>query len=161
MEEAVLLEYDKLKSEQTARITARDNLLNFDLVALAALVTIGISLRSASVVLLFAPWITAIFGWAYVQHEQKITAIGRYLVNAHGTKFPWESTPKQVALGKLFHKTMTFAMLILAFGAPCFACPLLWFATSSSFSIWLVLVALFDFTLGICISAVLVASYGR
>jgi hypothetical protein len=161
MDPATLVEYEKLKDEQTARITARDSLLNFNLVALAALVTIGVSLRSATVVLLFAPWISAIFGWAYVQHEQKITAIGRYIKDTNGSVFNWESLNKQVVLDKRFHSAISLAMLMLAFAAPCFTAPLMWFARSPSFDLGLIIVALLDFCLGLSIVVVLVASIGR
>jgi hypothetical protein len=156
-----MLEYDKLKAEQTSRIIARDSLINYNLVALGALATVAIAAKTSSAVLLIAPWISAILGWAYVQHEQKITSIGRYLHRSHPVAFRWEAEDKHVVLSKNFHSIISMFMILLAFAAPCFASPLAWILTADNASAWLYVMAAVDALLGLCITVVLFGSLGR
>jgi hypothetical protein len=153
-----LTEYEKLKDEQIARITSRDNLLNFNIVSLATLTTIAVSLSQANAALLVAPWISVIFGWAYIQHEQKITSIGRYLRQIDPGSFIWEASAKQVVLPKLFHATITTTTLLIAFAAPCIACPIIWYLRVPQHEVLLVIVGIAEVLAGICMAVVILAT---
>jgi hypothetical protein len=156
-----LLEYDKLKGEQLARITARDNLINYNLIALGALATVAITARASTEVLLLAPLISAILGWAYVQHEQKITAIGRYIRRAYPSAFGWEREDKHLVLTKTFHSVVSLITILLAFSLPCIACPFAWLILTDVYSAWSFAVALLDILLGLCIAMVVIVSLSR
>lgn len=153
-----LLEYDKLKEEQVARITARDNLLNYNLVALGAVATVASSLETAELGFLTAPWISAIFGWSYLQHDEKITAIGRYLKRQYGQTFPWESSTKQVSLRKGVHKAFSLLILLTAFAMPCIGGPLAWYLSSTSHEPAFMVIAVIECLLGVAIGLIMVIS---
>lgn len=122
-----LLEYEKLKDEQSARIQSRDTLLNYNLVSIGILASIAATVSRPEVLLLVTPWISMSFGWAYLQHDEKITAIGRYLqrIDPSGV-FAWEMSVKQVALSKKLHRAATLTVMLLDFTAPCIVGPIIW-----------------------------------
>lgn len=152
-----LLEYEKLKEEQVSRIGARDNLLNYNLVALGVVATVSAGLQNANFGLLIAPWISAIFGWAYLQHDEKISAIGRYIKSRYsGSAFAWEGRTKQVALPKSLHKGISLFVLLLAFAVPCVIAPVIWFQLPGTHSSFFVVVAIFECALGAGIGTVTV-----
>jgi hypothetical protein len=74
-----LLEYDKLKAEQSQRIGFRDNLLYVTLGLFGVIIPTAISNPSNYHALLVIPWFCLILGWTYLINDQKITAIGRYI----------------------------------------------------------------------------------
>lgn len=77
-----LLEYEKLKDEQTERIGFRDNLLYFTLGIYGAVLALALGEQEspyALYALLVLPWVSLILGWTYLINDQKITAIGRYI----------------------------------------------------------------------------------
>jgi hypothetical protein len=74
-----LLEYDKLKVEQTQRIGFRDNLLYVTLGLLGVIIPTAISNPTNYHALLVIPWFCLILGWTYLINDQKITAIGHYI----------------------------------------------------------------------------------
>jgi len=77
-----LLEYEKLKDEQTERIGFRDNLLYFTLGIYGAVLALALGEQEspiASYALLVLPWVSLILGWTYLINDQKITAIGQYV----------------------------------------------------------------------------------
>lgn len=74
-----LQEYDKLKSEQLARIGFRDNLIYVTIVAISAILAVAFGDPPNHTVLLVVPWAMLILGWTYLINDQKITAIGQYL----------------------------------------------------------------------------------
>ena len=154
-------EYEKLKEEQAVRIAARDNILNFEVGAVSLLVAAGLSFPTAAVLLLFAPWVIGVFGWSYVQHEQKISAIGRYLARTHGSRVGWEGEPKVMVLGRRFHATVTMAILLIAFVVPCVASPLLWFAHSPQVPVGAIAVAAIDFAIGACLAVAILGTLGK
>jgi hypothetical protein len=74
-----LMEYDKLKSEQTQRIGFRDNLLYVTLGVFGAVFSYAVSSPSNYYALLVIPWVCLILGWTYLVNDEKISAIGRYI----------------------------------------------------------------------------------
>jgi uncharacterized membrane protein len=74
-----LLEYDKLKAEQTQRIGFRDNLLYVTLGLLGVIIPTALTTPNNNPALLTIPWFTLILGWTYLINDQKITAIGHYI----------------------------------------------------------------------------------
>lgn len=78
--EVHLAEYNRLKDEQRARITARDNLVYVMLTVVAAIAFFsfgGASARHAALFLL--PPAGYILGWVYVINDWKVSDIGRYV----------------------------------------------------------------------------------
>ena len=75
----VLAEYDKLKSEQAARIGFRDNLLYVTLGVLGAVVSFAVADKTNSYAFLVIPWVCIILGWTYLVNDQKISALGQYI----------------------------------------------------------------------------------
>jgi hypothetical protein len=74
-----LMEYDKLKVEQTQRIGFRDNLLYVTLGVFGAVVSFAVSNSANYYALLVIPWACLILGWTYLVNDEKISAIGRYI----------------------------------------------------------------------------------
>ncbi|MET7357262.1 hypothetical protein ABZS76_02320 [Streptomyces sp. NPDC005562] len=115
----LLAEYDRLKEEQRTRIGFRDNLLYFTLAAITAVVAISVH-SGQSRLLLSAPAICLILGWAYLVNDEKISAIGYYvrdqlgprlgeLSSARGTVFGWEVYHRNVA-GRTMRKRFQTAV---------------------------------------------------
>jgi hypothetical protein len=74
-----LVEYDKLKAEQTQRIGFRDNLLYVTLGLFGIIIPAAVSNSANYYAFLVIPWICLILGWTYLINDEKITAIGRYI----------------------------------------------------------------------------------
>ncbi len=74
-----LAEYDKLKSEQAARIGFRDNLLYVTLGVFGAVVSFAVANKTNSYAFLVIPWVCIILGWTYLVNDQKISALGQYI----------------------------------------------------------------------------------
>jgi hypothetical protein len=74
-----LVEYDKLKAEQTQRIGFRDNLLYVTLGLFGVIITITTANPTNYYALLVIPWVCLILGWTYLINDEKISAIGRYI----------------------------------------------------------------------------------
>lgn len=78
-----LQEYSQLKSEQTARIGFRDNLLYVTLAAQGAIFAFTLTNDSNTAItyypLLVIPIVSLILGWAYLVNDDKISEIGRYM----------------------------------------------------------------------------------
>ncbi|HIE01312.1 MAG TPA: hypothetical protein EYP59_13650 [Thiotrichaceae bacterium] len=75
-----LNEYVKLKDEQIARMSFRDNLLYVTLVAFGGVISYAMSNPSQHYyTLLVLPWVCLILGWTYLINDQKISAIGKYI----------------------------------------------------------------------------------
>lgn len=77
--EVYLKEYDKLKTEQTARIGFRDNLLYVTLGLFGAVFSFAFSQTTHYYALLVLPWICLILGWTYLVNDEKISALGKYI----------------------------------------------------------------------------------
>ncbi|WP_019545393.1 hypothetical protein [Streptomyces sulphureus] len=115
----LLAEYDRLKEEQKTRIGFRDNLLYFTLAAVTAVVAVTVH-SGQSRLLLCAPAICLILGWAYLVNDEKISAIGYYvrdqlgprigeLASAQGTVFGWEVYNRNLA-GRTLRKRLQTAV---------------------------------------------------
>ena len=74
-----LQEYDKLKSEQLARIGFRDNLIYVTIVVISGILTVAFRDPPNYTVLLVLPWAMLILGWTYLINDEKISAIGKYI----------------------------------------------------------------------------------
>jgi hypothetical protein len=74
-----LMEYDKLKAEQTQRIGFRDNLLYVTLGVFGTVTSFAVSSSANYYAFLVLPWVCLILGWTYLVNDQKISAIGRYI----------------------------------------------------------------------------------
>ena len=70
-------EYQQLKSEQTARISARDGLVYTTLGAIVAV--LAASSYLGRLVILVLPLVCVALGWTHLVNDQKVSAIGRYL----------------------------------------------------------------------------------
>ncbi|WP_219826061.1 hypothetical protein [Nonomuraea typhae] len=74
----VLAEYERLKTEQTARIGFRDNLLYATLTAIAAIATVTASTARLEL-LLVLPLTGMVLGWTHLANDHMVSAIGRYI----------------------------------------------------------------------------------
>lgn len=74
-----LLEYDKLKDEQTKRIEYRDQMVHVHLALVGAAIAWGLTHPTHRYVLLAVPWMCLIIGWAYLINDERISAIGKYI----------------------------------------------------------------------------------
>lgn len=74
----LIVEYERLKDEQKARIGFRDNLLY---VTFASVVAVAVSATryTNGTLLLVLPLMTLVLGWTYLANDEKISAIGDYL----------------------------------------------------------------------------------
>ncbi len=83
MLDVYLQEYNQLKSEQTARIGFRDNLLYVTLAAQGAIFSFTLINHSKESIgyypFLVIPLVCLILGWAYLINDDKISEIGRYI----------------------------------------------------------------------------------
>lgn len=97
----LLAEYEQVKGEQRERIGFRDNLLYVTLASLAAVGFAAIQSPGRPALLLLVPPVTFVLGWNYLNADQKVSAIGRYirtdlgprlsgLVQADTPVFGWE-----------------------------------------------------------------------
>jgi hypothetical protein len=74
-----LREYDKLKDEQIARIGFRDNLIYATLVAIGGVLSFALASSANHHALLLLPLANVVIGWTYINNDQKISSIGRYI----------------------------------------------------------------------------------
>jgi len=72
-----LLEFEKCKAEQMARIAFRDNLVYVTLVAYGGIV--AFAAKDNHLALLVLPWVSLVLGWGYLVNDEKVSAIGRYV----------------------------------------------------------------------------------
>lgn len=75
----LMLEYERVKGEQQARIGFRDNLLYASLAAMAAVITAVLQSDGRTELLLLLPPVSALLGWTYLVNDEKVSAIGRYI----------------------------------------------------------------------------------
>lgn len=151
MNELIIAEYQQLKEEQRSRIAARDSLLNYHVVAMGALVALGASTSNLESVALTMPWIAVVFGWTYLSHDDKITALGAHIRRtAPQGAFAWESQSKRLAIPDALARAITFSVLILAFTVPAIAGPLWWLLhRASAQEGWLILLSGVEIVLGL------------
>lgn len=71
-----LREFDKLKSEQIARIGFRDNLIYVTIVAVGGILSFALTSLANYNALLLVPWATLILGWTYLVNDEKIPPSG-------------------------------------------------------------------------------------
>lgn len=76
-----LMEYDKLKEEQTSRIGFRDNLLYVTLVVFGGVFSYSVGDIKNNDALLVLPLVSSILGWTYLLNDKKISEIKSYLRN--------------------------------------------------------------------------------
>lgn len=74
-----LKEYEKLKDEQVARISLRDNLIFATLIAFGGLLSFSLSDPRYAYALLALPLVTFVIGLTYISNDRKISDIGLYL----------------------------------------------------------------------------------
>jgi hypothetical protein len=75
----LITEYDRIKEEQRARISFRDNLLYVTLASMAAVIAASLQPENRPELLLLLPPVSALLGWTYLVNDEKISAIGRYV----------------------------------------------------------------------------------
>jgi hypothetical protein len=75
----LMLEYERVKGEQQARIGFRDNLLYASLASMAAVITAVLQRNGQTALLLLLPPVSVLLGWTYLVNDEKISAIGRYV----------------------------------------------------------------------------------
>ncbi len=125
----LLGEYGALKSEQSARIGFRDNLLYVTVGAVGGVTSVALGgfgdAGPMYEAFLVVPWVTAILGWTYLVNDQKVTAIRMYLedrlakqiqrlVKARRAPFAWEGFHRSDARRKQ-RKHMQLAIDLLTF----------------------------------------------
>jgi len=74
-----MMEYQKLKDEQVARIGFRDNLIYATLVAIGAILSFALADVANARALLILPLATFVLGWTYLVNDEKISALARYI----------------------------------------------------------------------------------
>ncbi|MEU3945694.1 hypothetical protein [Streptomyces sp. NPDC029526] len=79
LREVLLLEYEALKSEQKARIVARDHLMYATLAGLVSVLAVVLTAGAPPGTLLLLPPVCLVLGWTYLANDLKISAAGRYL----------------------------------------------------------------------------------
>ncbi len=146
--QARLLEYEKLKEEQTRRIQFRDNLRYVNLVAAALVGSYAASKAEHTQAWLLIPWLSSILGWTYIMNMVQVEKISLYtkkkLRLALGSRriFGWEdfrSTGPSYCVRKAFQIAIDW----LTFVAPA-ALALTFFAFSDidkPLWIWIVFAA--------------------
>jgi hypothetical protein len=85
----LVIEYDKLKAEQTQRIGFRDNLIFVHLAAVGAVASWVLTNKStpnAIYALLVIPWVCLILGWTYVVNDSHVSRIGKYVRTVLGRR---------------------------------------------------------------------------
>lgn len=75
----LMVEYERVKGEQQARIGFRDNLLYATLASMGAVVTAVLHKDGQAALLLLLPPVSVLLGWTYLVNDEKISAIGRYV----------------------------------------------------------------------------------
>uniref|UniRef100_UPI003F499E54 hypothetical protein n=1 Tax=Sphaerisporangium sp. CA-236357 TaxID=3240030 RepID=UPI003F499E54 len=123
----VLSEYERLKTEQLARIGVRDNLLYAELASIAGIAAAVASARILALLLLL-PVATTVLGWTYLANDHMVTAIGRYLredleprlaalIDHPGVLFGWERDHRDDRRRRS-RKTLQLAVDLTAFTLP-------------------------------------------
>jgi hypothetical protein len=79
MDKLLIVEYERIKDEQKARIGFRDNLLYVTLAAMAAVIAATINAHAHAWPLLLLPPVSAVLGWTYLVNDEKVSAAGRYI----------------------------------------------------------------------------------
>ncbi|MDI1479811.1 hypothetical protein [Polyangium sp. y55x31] len=108
--EVLLGEYGALKSEQSARIGFRDNLLYVTVGAVGAVTSVALGGFGGGggpmyVAFLVVPWVTAILGWTYLVNDQKITAIRMYVEDELAKRVKRSAKARQALFGwEGFHR---------------------------------------------------------
>ncbi|MDI1444514.1 hypothetical protein [Polyangium sp. 6x1] len=108
--EVLLGEYGALKSEQSARIGFRDNLLYVTVGAVGAVTSVALGGFGGGggpmyAAFLVVPWVTAILGWTYLVNDQKITAIRMYVEDELGKRVKLRARARQALFGwEGFHR---------------------------------------------------------
>ncbi|MFD3874211.1 hypothetical protein, partial [Streptomyces sp. NPDC058623] len=141
-EQLLLLEYDRLKDEQRARIGFRDNLLYATRASVAGILILHIQSKTPATLLLLPP-VTVLLGWTYLVNDEKISAIGRYVRTRIAPHFATVSEGGQEAFGweaahrddprRRSRKRLQLAVDLLCFCAPTIgAVTVYWSAGSTS-----------------------------
>lgn len=123
----LLTEYDKLKSEQLARVGTRDNLLYAQLASTAAVIAAVASARIPALLLLL-PVASTVLGWTYITNDYKVSAIGAYirqnldprlgaLMGQQGPLFGWEQA-NRADRRRVSRKWVHLLVDLVAFTAP-------------------------------------------
>ena len=152
--DVLLAEYAALKGESTQRIQQRDNFINLNLIAVAAVASFVANTQSASFALLAIPWATLCFGWVYLANDEKISALADYCEYYLGPKLgpkqlAWERSPKRATNIKRTHKTAQLLVDILQFVAPVVGAPIALWAMIGFDQAWVNIVGGVEIVLGL------------
>ncbi len=105
--ETFMREYTALKTEQSARIGFRDNLLYVQLAAVGAVFAFATGRDSYSDSLLVIPWLSIILGWTYVVNDHHVSRLGKFVREDLHTRmrefFP--QLPEGIFNWELFHRS--------------------------------------------------------
>lgn len=111
--ETFMREYTSLKSEQSARIGFRDNLLYVQLAAVGAVFAFAAGKEAYADSLLVIPWLSIILGWTYVVNDHHVSRLGKYvrddLKERMRKVFP--QFPETILNWELFHRSDTISTL--------------------------------------------------
>lgn len=80
MKEFYFKEYEKLKDEQHKRIAFRDQMIYVTLGVIGAVFSFALENPEYNYALLVLPFISIVLGWTYLANDEKISSIGKYLI---------------------------------------------------------------------------------
>ncbi len=126
----LLSEYNSLKSEQLERIKIRDNLIYISLGVFGAIFSFAMfKTIDRSIVLLMLPTVGLVLSWVYINNDEKVSQIGKYireeltpkikelLVTDDSTVFGWESYHRS-DYKRITRKALQVVVDIIAFAMP-------------------------------------------
>jgi hypothetical protein len=121
-----VIEYERLKQEQLARITSRDNLVYGTLMAVGGVCGAALDAGSWNV-LMAVPLISIVLVWVHLSNDLKVSQIGRHIehtlaprIPASIDPFPWESAHRTLPSDDK-HRRIQTAVTLLTFCGPAIA----------------------------------------
>ncbi|MFC1436376.1 hypothetical protein ACEZDB_37655 [Streptacidiphilus sp. N1-3] len=137
----LILEYERIKDEQRARIGFRDNLLYATLASMATI--LAVTIQAGPRLLLVLPPVSILLGWTYLVNDEKISAIGHYVRGVLASRlselsgeqqplFGWETAHRSDSR-RTSRKYLQLGVDLLTFcGAPIAAVVVYWVTADTS-----------------------------
>jgi hypothetical protein len=148
-----LAEYAQLKAEQASRVQSRDTVINYNVVAIGVIASLSGVSGWSFWGLAAVPWVSFIFGWQYLMHDQKVTAIGRYLADLALRRnapdaLAWERSQKRVVGARTWHRSAQLTVDSMTFVLPCLVAPIALLLLTGVVTMPLICFLVIGFTLG-------------
>ena len=155
MREILLLEFEKLKDEQIARIRYRDGLFYVTLAVCGGVFSIAAASPGTTFLLLFLPIVVFILGVSYISNDEKISTIGSYfrfelaerLARIEGVTTPevfsWETAYRADPHrgGRKFLQLLASLLLFSVSGLTAIA---FYFVSTRQAAVWSIILAICD-----------------